>query len=48
MIKKENFEKAKTMIRTFRKEMEACLESENDAQDVYQLAIQFYPLTQEV
>lgn len=47
-IKKENFEKAKTMIRTFRKEMEACLENETDAQDVYQLAIQFYPLTQEV
>lgn len=44
-VKKESFEKAKTLIRNFRKEMEACLETENDAEEVYQLAIQYYPLT---
>lgn len=44
-IKKQNLEKAFSLIRSFRTQMESDLETEVDADEVYQLAIQFYPLT---
>lgn len=44
-IKKEDLLKAFALIRSFRRQMEVEIETLKNADEVYQLAIQFYPLT---